>query len=213
MGNYRRKKTSKVKKMSKDITILKRAQNKKYIDIPSGALNVTATGTVQWLSFSKKGTNSTERNGINILLRNLQMRYSYVQDASDENKRAFLRVTIFKDKDSGNAKPTISGLYETTDVLSPLDRDAAGQYIIMYDRLHKVVMPFWSNDGTLEQIGEDAFIGKVNRRLNLKCTYNDNVAVQSTGVGAERNQLYIAVLGSTANMGVFEFNSRITFTD
>lgn len=164
--------------------IISQADESKYIDteLNSDQTPVGGTGVVTPLTLSVQGSSDDNRNGDEIKLTSVEMKYHIEGDPTGSTYDTLARIMIVRAKKNiQGVLPTILEILKTDSVTS-LRATTGGadmsDFKVYYDKLH--VIP-----RTLTNVLPQTVIGKFYKSLGgLKCTYNAsalNITTCETG--------------------------------
>lgn len=154
---------------------------KMYLDTTNTAVSVTASGVVTQLNAIAQGDTTSSRTGNSVLMKNLFGRMVVVADASEANN-SWVRIMIVKDKQQvGDTDPGVTSILATSTPLSPLNRNTAGRFQILYDKLINLSVLQGATIRTL----------KMNIPINCHARYNGTASSD-----IQKNGIYLVLVGN-----------------
>lgn len=172
----------------------------KFVDSLAQTLSiVTTAGQLQLLTGIAQGSTDQTRNGNSVLGKDLTVNFSSFAHATPTDC-THIRLLIICDKQNDGADPTVSQIFATTGVNSPLNKDFSARFVIL-----KSLYQSLSPSGNLGQSG------KFFLRIPFHIRYDGALA---TVASCKENQLYFVVLSSqTTNGPTIQWSARFNFYD
>lgn len=169
---------------------------RKFVDVTL-VTALSNTGDITQLNPLAEGATESTRNGLSVLMKNLFIRQAlYMNSAA---RIEFIRLIVFVDSQQvGDTAPAVTDVLETASYVSPLNRQAAGRFSILYDHVHSFSIT-----------GSQCGFLKLNIPVNLHAKYN---GAASTDI--QKNGVYILRIESEAtNHASGNMYSRINYYD
>lgn len=217
-----------VSSLNKKIKNIEKNQELRFIDYTTTLQNVSLTGNLYLLNGSTQGdTPDDKRQGSDITVTSLQMRYHVYPGSDPAASPTEVRVIVFWDKQANSSFPTILRTVGTNGVLddstiaqpvhSPYSRMASSRYKILYDKVHVMnataVRTFNPATGATTNMSVEAtYVSvKIPCKRIVKYTDTGNSGTQADIIS---NSLWLLTIGSdpleSAN---FYCGSRVYFKD
>ncbi len=132
-----------------------------------------------------QGDDDSDRNGLQITLRRLHMRFTVERGNTD----SLLRVIVFRDRQSNGLTPTLNQVLQRTAtvteaMVSPKSNDFRRRFTFLSDRIHQVSL------GRGEQIQF-----RVSHKLSNKVIYSDDLAIVAS---VQSGMIWLLMLSSGA---------------
>lgn len=174
----------------------------KYNDLIYNATIPIATPTMVPLNLLAQGADENERIGNSILLRDMNMRLSFIPDFTAVDYQ-LVRYIIFVDKQQQGTAPTAAQLLTTpANIDTPFNRNYSDRFVIIKDK--RLVL-------AKNNLASNTIFQKIYKKLQFHARY-----IGQNGVPAElgNNALYLfAVSASVGNPPTLYVYNRINFTD
>lgn len=217
ISKARRSTATKVRKIAKDLSNLKKQVERKSADYVQNYSEINSSGDISHVggSLVTQGTGDTERIGNKITAKSLQIRWQAKIGASsvvpnDAYNQLRLMVIRYETDDPATA-PTIADFLENHNVMSPEEtmvspykRDSNYQFTIMHDKVHNL---YWGNNS-----GGTGGAPRLKMGI-LKFNLKDRAIRYATG-GPKTNYIVFSVSDSGATPSPeLALHSRFYFTD
>jgi len=186
----------------------KKEEELKQIDV-TGSSTVAFANSGTWQTTTRillnplaQGTTSETRIGKKVTPKNLTLRIK-LNRASTDASGIYYRIVIFVDRKPAGAVPTPTTIFETDQILSPLNRANAGRFGILYDEFVNM-----NNDTFHYPVKFFALLNKVGMT-----DYGLGNSGDITDIS--KGAIYLWINGDSLDTAdsSFAYNSRIKFTD
>lgn len=199
---------------------MRRAGEKKLIDVAVTAYDVNTTGSFTLLNGCVQGSDYTQRIGRKILLKSVYIRgfvtpqQAVVPSAATASVAQQVRMILFVDSQPNGAAPAVTDLLNTAHPASQLNLNNRDRFKVLRDEVINFG-PLMPGVGTFAELGAD-LIGDVNvyKKLNLETIYNAGNA--GTIADINSGALYMFWIGSVASNdqdSLARVSARVRFLD
>lgn len=157
-----------------------------------------SSGEVISLNHLAQGDAETQRSGISVLNKSIQLKWTCTQHASATS--TFIRMMLVKDIRPNGTLATIADILQEARINSYLDRQQFGRFQVLNDVL--IALNGSSHDNT---------IGKIYKQLQFHTKYQGS---DSTDGGVMGGQLLLVLISNEAtNVPSFKYACRLRFID
>lgn len=197
-----------LKKVNRKVNRILRRTEKKLFNF-AAADNLSTTGVVEWLTAVNPGDSLINREGSFINATEIRVKYNFAFAAASSHHFEHCRIMIFIDKEATNAKPTVAEVIAPITIDGYLNTSSGNRFRVLYDKVHVL--------NRLSVLAVDTATNQVDKTFRLRemqMGYNTNTLVQATGVGSEKNQLFVLLVTNAASDGAdFCLNTMLKFVD
>ncbi|AUM61731.1 capsid [uncultured virus] len=162
----------------------------KYIDTAFQD-TIPDTGTLVLLNGLQPGTGASQRIGKRALFKNMLIRMGIgvPTNVGATPLNGYVRVLVVCDKQANAAAPTVAGILQAVNAISPVNMDNRDRFVVVYD--HQI---------TIDQLGSRAGQAvKKFKKLNVTTSYNAGAA--GTIADIATNSMYMLYIYSQIGTG------------
>lgn len=173
----------------------------KFIDLATGAVNISSTPSFWNLCLMGTGTDEQSRIGNSILLKDFNLRISFTPNYTGTAYNYF-RMTILVDKMQNGTPPTATQLFQApTNLDSAFNRNTSDRFVILKDKRFVIA----------QQGDQLNVIQKIYKKLDFHARYLGTPLVASS---AGPNAVYLMLWGTaTVNFPTASIYNRTNYTD
>ena len=169
---------------------------KKFLDTAASG-TIPNTGTIGILSLIAQGNGDSQRNGNQVLFKDITLRLDVSRSTSATFTSA--RVMLICDKEYDGANPAVANVLQTTTPQSPINRDYSKRFVIL--KTHNMI---------LDSSKESEFMNW-HIKLPFHVFYDGANASQAD---SKENQILLLMIADQAtNVPSYRYYSRINYVD
>lgn len=119
-----------IPQLIRDVSLIRDMINvePKFVDT-SGNGTISTTGVLGILSLLAQGNTDQQRNGNQVKLKDIKIQIDIGRNAAAASNR--VRAMLIVDKEFDGALPTIANVLQTSNVLSPLNKDYSKRFVVL----------------------------------------------------------------------------------
>lgn len=184
----------------------------KSVDVSLDSLGVDTTGTVSLLNGVGRGTDIDEREGREVNMRSVQLRYivyTNTEAASDQ----WGRVILVYDRQSNGTAPAITDVLQTNSITAMRNLENRKRFKIFMDKTF-VINASYQTAAALNTASNNHFFEEYYRKLSHPVTFNSGTA--GTIADITTGSMYLITMGTAATgttSSLCGLKSRIRYTD
>lgn len=185
---------SQLQTVKKQVKQLQLDPELKYFDVSTSG-TITSTGTLTALNGINQGTNPNDRVGDKLKTVSSFLRLAMTVNATATTN--FLRVIIFRDKQTNLSVPGVTDVLQSASFMSPLNNSYSMRFKVYFDKTYAF---------DAESAGTQ--VDKIYRRMKFKTEYSTG----STGI--RTNGLFILLISDQATNGpTVNYYHRLKYKD
>lgn len=175
----------------------------KFNDDQASSVNTVTVPKIYCLTEIGQGDTDTDRNGNTILLKDIQIRFSFKNMSTTQPHRA--RMILFVDKDCSGVYPTAQELLQIwQNYLSPINKDYSKRFVLVKDKVF-----YLSNASAGDSVITDKWYCKVPFHTHYSS------GGESPEQRAKENQLFLLIMSDTdtTNAILTDYYARLNYYD
>ncbi len=174
---------------------------KKFIDVNQTIFEIPDTGFVHMLNGVAVGDSFTQREGRNVLIKNLWLRFELI--LATDRASSNIRLMIIKDTmNNGSGLPSLDDILDSVTISSHYDVNNMPQYVKLYDRTWELA------DGN-----HPCFVRQKKITKDIKVSFSNNTADVNS---IQKNAIFLVGISdvpTAQNPPEMIYRSRIRFID